>query len=76
MMKKLLFVVLLLYAQNFLAQIDANSLMGLPQATTLEINNITTATIQQGSLVFNTERKYINLMVQNGKNYSNLRLFF
>lgn len=59
MMKKLLFVVLLLYAQNFLAQIDANLLMGLPQATTLEINNITTATIQQGSLVFNTDRKKI-----------------
>ena len=58
-MKKLLLVASLFCAQNFLAQIDASLLMGIPQATTLEIDNITTTTIQQGSLVFNTDRKKI-----------------
>ncbi len=38
---------------QFFCQIDANSLMGLPSATTTEINGITG--VQEGSLVYDTD---------------------
>lgn len=37
------------------SQIDSDSLMGLPVATTIERNNIPTATISQGSLLYDSD---------------------
>ncbi len=57
-MRNLLLVILiLLYTTNAIAQIDNESLLSLPGATTTDINAIPTATIQEGALVFDTDRK-------------------
>jgi len=56
--KKILFILLLTfgaYAVN--AQIDANSLMGLPRATTVEMNGITSPRV--GSILFNTDDDHL-----------------
>ncbi|WP_109853374.1 hypothetical protein [Aquimarina sp. AU58] len=58
-MKKLLILVVFLYYTSTIAQIDANALLGLPGATTTDINGISTATIQEGSLVFDTVKKKV-----------------
>ncbi len=55
---KLKLLVIALFVQFTLsAQIDANSLFGLPSATTTDINNIDVTTIQEGALVFDTNQK-------------------
>lgn len=43
--------IILIYSQNIVAQIDAESLMGLPTATTTEMNAITP---QLGNILYNT----------------------
>ncbi len=54
---KILIVLLLTFTYSVNAQLDANSLMGLPQGTTAEINAI--ASPNEGSIVYNSEDKRI-----------------
>ncbi|WP_062058023.1 hypothetical protein [Aquimarina longa] len=58
-MKNLLILVLFLYTTATIAQIDANALLGLPEATTTNINSIPTATIKEGVLIFDTVKKKV-----------------
>ncbi len=53
----LLIFLLPFYTLTLCGQIDANSLMGLPEATTVEMNNITAPNI--GSVLFNTDDQSI-----------------
>ncbi|SEB38883.1 hypothetical protein SAMN04489761_0368 [Tenacibaculum sp. MAR_2009_124] len=54
---KILIVFLFAFSYNGVAQMDANSLMGLPRGTTAEINAITSP--NEGSIVYNSEDKRI-----------------
>ncbi|MEW7278062.1 hypothetical protein ABW636_05660 [Aquimarina sp. 2201CG1-2-11] len=56
-MKKLLLILILAYSTVGIAQIDNNALLGLPEATTIDINAIPVASIQEGALVFDTDKK-------------------
>ena len=56
-MKKPLLILLLVYSTIGIAQIDNNALLGLPEATTIDINAIPVATIQEGALVFDSNKK-------------------
>ncbi|MDY8135607.1 hypothetical protein [Aquimarina sp. 2201CG5-10] len=58
-MRKTISLLLFLLSIKGMTQIDANSLLGLPVATTTDINAISTATIQEGALVFDTNRKKV-----------------
>ncbi len=54
-----LLLLVLFTVSTSIAQIDANSLLGLPAAATTDINAINTATIQEGALVFDSSLKKI-----------------
>ncbi|WP_378188212.1 hypothetical protein ACE939_07105 [Aquimarina sp. W85] len=58
-MKKTTLLILLLVTSTITAQIDAFSLMGLPSATSNEINAIPTATIQEGAIIYDIDKKTI-----------------
>ncbi|WP_103068076.1 hypothetical protein [Aquimarina sediminis] len=58
-MRKLLVSVLILYTINSASQIDANALLVLPAETTTSINSIPIATIQEGALIFDTDKKKV-----------------
>lgn len=51
-MKKITHIYILLFSVAVFSQIDSNSLMGLPTATTIEMNAVITP--QLGSILFNT----------------------
>ena len=54
---KILIVLFLTFVNKGIAQLDADSLMGLPRGTTAEINAISSP--NEGSIVYNTEDKRI-----------------
>lgn len=57
-MKKFTFLfILIITSFSIFAQIDANSLLGVPTATTVEMNAITTPLPNIGSLLFNTDEQ-------------------
>ncbi|WP_108867290.1 hypothetical protein [Aquimarina aquimarini] len=58
-MRKLLFLVLFTSSIHAISQIDANALLVLPRATTADINSISTITIQEGALIFDTDKKKV-----------------
>ncbi len=58
-MKKVLFILFLCTVNQGIAQIDTNSLFSLPIATTVDINGVNTALLQDGTMVFDTKRKRI-----------------
>ncbi len=58
-MKNIFILFSCLYAYNGISQIDANALLGLPNASSSEITGINTATIQEGALVFDSDKKRV-----------------